>query len=111
MVFTVLTLRRSKPGLRVYADTLGGKVFHYRDSRGLEVDAVIEYPDGTWGAFEVKLGNVAADLAAQNLMKFAEKIDTDKVKKPSALTVITGNGFAYRRADGVNVVPLSVLTA
>ena len=107
MLFESLVIR----DLRVYADTFGGKVFHYRDSRGLEVDAVIEYPDGTWGAFEVKLGNVAADLAAQNLMKFADKIDTDKVKKPSALTVITGNGFAYRRADGVNVVPLSVLTA
>lgn len=107
LLFESLAIR----DLRIYADTLGGKVFHYRDSRGLEVDAVIECPDGTWGAFEVKLGNGAADHAAENLRKIADKIDTDKVKRPSALTVITGNGFAYRRPDGVNVVPLSVLTA
>ena len=96
--------------LRIYADAGGGKVFHYRDSRGLEVDAVAEYPDGTWGAFEIKLGIGAADEAAINLLKFAAKIDTDKVKAPTALTVITGNGFAHRRLDGVNVVPFSTLT-
>ena len=97
--------------LRIYADTNGGKVFHYRDSRGMEVDAVIEYPNGAWGAFEIKLGMGAADEAANNLLSFADKIDMSKTKAPSALTVITGNGFAYRRPDGVNVVPLSVLTA
>jgi predicted AAA+ superfamily ATPase len=97
--------------LRIYAEANGGKVFHYRDSRGLEIDAVVEYADGTWGAFEIKLGMGAADDAANNLLKFAAKIDTEKVKAPAALTVITGNGFAYRRSDGVNVVPLSALTA
>jgi len=96
--------------LRIYADAGNGKVFHYRDSRGLEVDAIVEYPDGTWGAFEIKLGIGAAGEAANNLLKFAAKIDTDKTKAPSALTVITGNGFAHHRPDGVNVVPFSALT-
>jgi len=96
--------------LRIYADVVGGKVFHYRDSRDLEVDAIIEYPDGTWGAFEIKLGMGAVDEAAANLRKFAAKIDTERVKTPATLTVITGNGFAYRRPDGVSVVPISTLT-
>jgi predicted AAA+ superfamily ATPase len=96
--------------LRIYADAGGGRLFHYRDSRGLEIDAVAEYADGTWAAFEIKLGLGAADDAAKNLLKFAAKIDTDKTKAPAALTVITGNGFAHRRPDGVNVVPLSALT-
>jgi predicted AAA+ superfamily ATPase len=97
--------------LRIYAEVEGGKVFHYRDSRGLEIDAIVEYADGTWGAFEIKLGMGAVDDAANNLLKFAAKIDTDKTKAPAALTVITGNGFAHRRPDGVNVVPISTLTA
>ncbi|NCA99364.1 MAG: hypothetical protein EOM08_07885 [Clostridia bacterium] len=78
--------------------------------RSLEIDAIIEYADGTWGAFEIKLGIGAADQAAANLIKFADKIDSQKVKAPASLTVMTGNGFAHRRQDGVNVVPLSTLT-
>jgi len=96
--------------LRVYADASGGKVFHYRDSRGTEADAIVEYADGTWGAFEVKLGIGAVDEAAGSLKTLANKIDTDRVKVPGTLTVITGNGFAYRRPDGINVVPISTLT-
>jgi len=97
--------------LKIYAEADDGKVFHYRDSRGFEIDAIIEYANGDWGAFEIKLGFGSADAAAENLLKFADTIDLTKVKAPSALTVITANGFAYRRPDGVNVVPLSVLTA
>lgn len=97
--------------LRVYADASGGKVFHYRDSRGTEADAIVEYADGTWGAFEVKLGIGAVDEAAGSLKTLANKIDTGRVKAPASLTVITGNGFAYRRPDGINVVPISTLTA
>jgi predicted AAA+ superfamily ATPase len=107
LLFESLAIR----DLRIYAEANGGKVFHYRDSRGLEIDAVIEYADGTWGAFEIKLGFGAADAAAENLLKFTDKIDTEKVNTPSSLTVLTANGFAHRRPDGVNVVPLSVLTA
>ena len=106
LLFESLAIR----DIRIYADANGGKAFHYRDSRGLEIDAIVEYANGTWGAFEIKLGIGAVDAAASNLLKFAEKIDTDKAKAPSALTVITGNGFAHRRKDGVNVVPISVLT-
>jgi len=106
LLFESLVIR----DLRIYADAGGGSVFHYRDNRGQEVDAIVEYPDGTWGAFEVKLGIGAADEAASNLLSFAKKVDTKKVGEPAALTVITGNGFAHRRADGVNVVPISSLS-
>jgi predicted AAA+ superfamily ATPase len=96
--------------LRIYAEVHDGKVFHYRDSRNMEVDAVVEYPDNTWAAFEVKMGFNAQDEAAANLLSFANKIDQKKMGAPAALTVITANGFACRRKDGVNVTPLSVLT-
>jgi predicted AAA+ superfamily ATPase len=97
--------------LRIYAEVHDGKIFHYRDSRNLEVDAIVEYPDNTWAAFEVKMGFNAQDEAAANLLTFAKKIDYEKMGAPAALTVITANGFACRRKDGVNVVPLAVLTA
>jgi predicted AAA+ superfamily ATPase len=97
--------------LRIYAEVHDGKVFHYRDSRNLEVDAIVEYPDNTWAAFEVKMGFSAQDEAAANLLAFAGKIDQPKMGAPAALTVITANGFACRRKDGVNIVPLPVLTA
>jgi predicted AAA+ superfamily ATPase len=97
--------------LRIYADVHDGRVFHYRDSRNLEIDAIVEYPDATWAAFEVKLGFNAQDEAAANLRTFAEKIDQERMGPPAALCVITANGFACRRKDGVCVVPLSVLTA
>jgi len=105
LLFESLAIR----DLRIYADANGGKAFHYRDSRGLEIDTIIEYADGAWGAFEIKLGIGAVDSAAGNLMKFAGKIDTAKTRPPAALTVITGNGFAYRRPDGVNVVPIGAM--
>jgi predicted AAA+ superfamily ATPase len=97
--------------LRIYADVHDGKIFHYRDSRNLEIDAILEYPDGAWAAFEVKMGFNAQDEAAANLLALAAKIDQEKMQAPAALTVITANGFACRRKDGVNVVPLSTLTA
>jgi predicted AAA+ superfamily ATPase len=97
--------------LRIYADVNDGSVFHYRDSRGMEVDAIVEYPDRTWAAFEVKMGFTAQDEAAANLLSFAQKIDQKKMGSPAALTIITANGFACRRKDGINVVPLQVLTA
>ncbi|MDR2181147.1 MAG: DUF4143 domain-containing protein, partial [Treponema sp.] len=97
--------------IRIYADTKDGRVFHYRDSRDLEADAIVEYPNGTWAAFEVKMAFSAQDEAAANLLKLAARIDTEKMGAPAALTVITANGFACRRKDGVNVVPLATLTA
>ena len=97
--------------LRIYAEVYDGRVFHYRDSRNMEIDAIIEYPDNTWAAFEVKMGFNAQDEAAANLLKFADKINQERMGVPASLTVITANGFAYRRKDGINVVPLPVLTA
>ena len=93
LLFESLAIR----DLRIYAEANDGRVFHYRDSRGLEIDAITEYADGTWGAFEIKLGFGAADAAAENLLKFADKIDTNRVKAPASLTVLTANGFAHRR--------------
>jgi predicted AAA+ superfamily ATPase len=86
-------------------------VYHYRDSDGLEVDAIVEFPDGSWAAFEVKMGFGAQEDGARNLLKLAGRIDYTKTKKPSLLAVITANGFAYQRKDGVAVIPISVLTA
>lgn len=106
LLFESLAIR----DLKIYAESIGSKVFHYRDSRGQEIDAIIEYPDGTWGAFEIKLGFGSADEAAKNLLRFTQKIDTEKARVPASLTVITANGFAHSRPDGVNVVPLSTLT-
>jgi len=95
--------------LRVYAGSLGAYLFHYRDSNGLEADAIIEMPDGSWAAVEVKLGFGASDEAAKSLLAVAETIDQSKMGPPRALIVITGSGFAHRRKDGVTVLPLGVL--
>ena len=95
--------------LQVYAEANNGKVYHYRDSRGLEVDAIIEYMDGTWSAFEIKLGLGAIEEAAYNLHVFKNKLDFTRVKEPSSINIITGKGFAHKRKDGINVIPWSVL--
>jgi uncharacterized protein len=95
--------------LRVYAWANGGYVSHYRDAAGHEVDAIVERPDGRWGAFEVKMGMGAVDEAAASLLALAAIIDTSKTPPPEVLCVITGNGFAHRRKDGVCVAPLATL--
>lgn len=102
LLFESLVLR----DLRVYADAVDAAVYHYRDSDGLEVDAVVEARDGTWGAFEVKLGTGQVDEAASNLLRFAAKVDTDKVGAPAVLGVITGNGYGLARPDGVVTIPV-----
>ncbi len=95
--------------LRIYSQAIGGTVFHYRDNTGLEADAIIELGDGAWAAFEVKLGQQAIDRAAESLSRLAERVDTDRHAKPAVLGVITGWGYAYRRADGVAVLPIGSL--
>ena len=107
MMFESLAVR----DLRIYAQAFDARVRHYRDSSGLEVDAIIEKADGAWMAVEIKLGAGAADGAATSLLKLAARIDTQKTPAPSALVVLTGNGFAHRRPDGVFVVPLAALRA
>lgn len=106
LLFESLVIR----DLRIYGEVHGAKLFHYRDSTNLEVDAVLEYPDGKWALFEIKLGFGSQDDAADNLIKLSNKIDQSHLGPPAALTVITSNGFAYRRDDGVNVVPLGTLS-
>ena len=96
--------------LRVYSQALGATLSSWRDSQtGAEVDVVLELPDGSWAAFEIKLGEAAADAAAASLLRFAGKVDTDRHGRPLALVVVTGGRFAYRRPDGVIVVPITTL--
>lgn len=96
--------------LRVYAEALGGTVYHYRDESGLEVDAIAELRDGRWAAIEVKMGgDKAVDWAAVNLLKLANKVNTDIKGAPQALIVVTAGNVSYRRSDGVYVVALGHL--
>ena len=92
--------------VRIYAQRNDGDVFHYRDKSGLEADMIVQLRDGRWGAIEVKLGNKQIEQAAVNLLKLKEKIDTDKMRAPSFLLILTGGQFAYRRKDGVWIVPV-----
>jgi len=96
--------------LRVLSQPLEGTVRHYRDSNGLEIDAIVEVAGGAWGAFEVKLGFGQVDDAAASLLRFADTVETAQVGKPAVLAVICGRTeYAYRREDGVTVVPLASL--
>ena len=92
--------------LRIYAQAFGGELYHYQDYENNEIDAVIEMPDGSWSAFEIKLGANQIDAAAQSLLKIQAKF----LKPASSLCVICGlSNAAYRRPDGVFVVPLTAL--
>ena len=95
--------------VRIYAQKLGGQIHHWRDQNQNEVDAVVTLPDGRWGAFEVKMNPADTDKAAASLLSFAEKVDQGKAGPPAALGVITSTGFAYRRPDGVTVLPIGTL--
>ena len=97
--------------LRVYADTLGGEVRHYRDNAGLECDAVIHLEDGRWGAVEIKLGgDKLIEEGAKSLRTLKAKIEEKSDEKsPSFLMVLTAVGGVYKRNDGVFVVPINML--
>lgn len=95
--------------LRVYAQALDGEVFHYHDKKDLECDLVIALHDGRWAAIEVKLGANEEELAAKNLLSLAKDIDEQRINPPSFLMILTGGQFAYRRKDGVYVVPIGCL--
>ena len=107
LMFETLAIR----DLRVYAESIDGEVFHYRDRNGLECDAVIHLHNGNYGLVEVKLGgSKLEEEGAENLKKLSSKIDTDKMNEPSFLMVLTGLGsYAYQREDGVLVVPIGCL--
>ncbi len=95
--------------LRVHAQAADARVFHYRDNTGLEIDAVVEAADGRWAAFEIKLGTGFVDDAARSLLKFGDRVDTERCGEPAALGVIVGTGYGYVRKDGIAVVPIAAL--
>ena len=97
--------------LRIYGDTLDGKIYHYRDKNDLECDAVLHLRNGQYGLIEIKLGgDRLIDEGAATLLQLASKLDTSKMKSPSFLMVLCAKApFAYRRKDGVMVVPIGCL--
>lgn len=107
LLFETLAVR----DLRVYADALDGDVFHYRDKNGLECDAVLHLRNGHYGLIEVKIGGEKwIEQGAKNLLSLAKIIDTGKMFEPSFMMVLTAVGdFAYRRKDGIFVVPITCL--
>lgn len=107
-IFETLAIR----DLRVYADALDGKVYHYRDKNNLECDAVIHLRNGSYGLVEVKIGGTEPIReGAESLKTLSSKIDSTRMKTPSFMMVLTGIGeFAYKRPeDGVLVVPIGCL--
>ena len=107
LIFETLCIR----DLRVYASSLDGDVYHFRDKNGLECDAVVHLPNGKYGLIEVKIGgNDLISEGAESLKKLSATIDTEKMKAPSFMMVLTGVGqYAYKREDGVLVVPIGSL--
>ena len=96
--------------LKIYAESFGAQLYHYQDYAGNEIDAVIELPDGAWCGIEIKLGANKIEEAAGNLTRIRDEIVKDGGKLPSALIVLCGlSNAAYRRPDGVCVVPLTAL--
>lgn len=94
--------------LRVLSQPLGGSLYHYRDSNGLEVDAIVQL-DAKWAAFEIKLNPNHIDKGATALKRLAETVNTDVWGHPACLGVVTATGYAYERPDGVMVVPVGAL--
>ena len=97
--------------LKIYAESLGASLYHYQDYDNKEIDAVIELSNGEWSAFEIKLGANQIDEAAKNLLDINKKIEKDPKGKPAkVLCVICGlSNAAYKRPDGVYVVPITAL--
>lgn len=109
LMFETLAVR----DLRVYADALDGQVYHYRDKKGLECDAIIHLRNGSYGLIEIKLGgDNLIDDGAKSLKQLSSEIDTTRMKLPSFMMVLVGVGdFPYKRDDGVLVVPIGCLKA
>lgn len=97
--------------LRVYGQAHDAKVYHYRDSSGLEVDSIVQKYNGDWCAFEIKLGTGQIEEAAASLNKLVAVLDNKKTTPPKSLNIITGTGISYTRQDGINVISLASLGA
>ena len=95
--------------VRVYAQAIDANVLHYRDKSGLESDLIISLRDGRWAAVEVKLGQSQIEEAARHLLQLRARIDEQRMGRASFLMILTGGRFAYRRDDGVFVVPIGCL--
>ena len=95
--------------VRVYTEPLRGAVYHYHDNSELESDLIIRLHDGRWAAVEVKTGSKEIEDAAENLIKLSKTVDTSKIGEPSFLMVLTAGQYAYRREDGVYIVPIGCL--
>lgn len=97
--------------LRVYAEALDGELYHYRDSSGLECDTVLHRHNGSYALLEVKIGGEdRINEGAANLLTLANNIDTNKMPAPSFMAVVVGIGkYAYKRKDGVYVIPIGCL--
>ena len=105
LLFEALCIR----DLRIYADSIDGNVYHYRDASGLEVDAIVQLNDGRWGAIEIKMGSGFIEDASNNLIKFKNNVDTEKMSAPSFLMVLTATDAAFQMKNGVWVVPVGCL--
>ena len=95
--------------LRIYAESIDGQLFHYRDASGLESDTVVCLHDGRWAPIEIKLGTKEIEEAAEHLIDLRSKVDTKKMREPSFLMILTATEFAYQRDDGILVVPIGCL--
>ena len=95
--------------LRIYAQPIEAELFHYREKAGLEVDAIVEAPDGRWAAFEIKLGGRWVDEGMANLHKLADRMRRGGRGEPTALAVIVPNGYCHVRRGKVGIVPVGVL--
>jgi len=97
--------------LKIYAESIGTNLYHYQDYNNREIDAVVQYKDGRWGAFEIKLGANQIDAAAEGLLKIKKDFAEDeKATPPAFLCVLCGmSNSVYTRPDGVIVVPVTAL--
>ena len=104
-IFECLCIR----DLRVYSTALGGSVSYYHDRYGLECDVVLHFNNGAYALIEIKLGSKEIEDGASHLLELADLIKENKMKPPSMLMVLTGGEFAYRREDGIFVIPIGCL--
>ena len=108
LIYESLALR----DLKVYSEAIGGNLYYYRDQNGVECDAVIHLDDGNWAGIEIKLGNTeeVLDEAAKSLLAFKNVVDASVMREPAFLMVLSGTSkYAYRRKDGIYVVPIGCL--